>query len=60
MAGQVRGIERQYESATFNKDFRKRLSPATIRMMEELEGKAAPAAGAGNIPPPPPGFQLVR
>lgn len=53
MGAQLGGLERQYETGTLRKDFRHKLSPAAVRMIEAHEkGGAAGTPAAGDAAAP--------
>jgi soluble lytic murein transglycosylase-like protein len=61
--GQMRGLQKEYEVATGRRDFNDMLLPGTREYFEQgapSRIQSGPAPATGNIPPPPPGFQLVK
>jgi len=48
MAGQLKGLKKQYEDTTFLRDFDERLAPETRSELEAIQGGAAPSGKTGN------------
>jgi len=50
MAGQLNGLQQQYEQSTGRKDFQRLLSPESIQYLESHQNAAAPAAATNQAP----------